>query len=120
MPVRPPNSGSRYELRSFERTTTHGRFTAARSRTLLWLSLPHLIHLARAYTVTTLAGTGHAGYNGDGIPAFSAQLDNPVSVAVSKNGSALGPDTSSALMCETSNRPAAARTAACSVKMPPS
>ncbi|MCA1480756.1 hypothetical protein I6F37_38165, partial [Bradyrhizobium sp. NBAIM08] len=32
--------------------------------------------------ITTIAGTGTAGYSGDGAPAHSAQLNNPFSVAV--------------------------------------
>ncbi len=36
--------------------------------------------------IHTLAGTGQAGYNGDGIPATSAELNNPMSVAVDGNG----------------------------------
>ena len=36
--------------------------------------------------ITTLAGTGQAGFSGDGGPATSAQLNTPVSVAVDNNG----------------------------------
>jgi sugar lactone lactonase YvrE len=36
--------------------------------------------------ITTVAGTGGAGYNGDGIIATSAQLNNPVDVAVDTFG----------------------------------
>jgi hypothetical protein len=32
--------------------------------------------------ISTIAGTGVAGYNGDGIPATSAQLNDPITVAV--------------------------------------
>jgi Bacterial Ig-like domain (group 3)/PKD domain/NHL repeat/Beta-propeller repeat len=36
--------------------------------------------------ITTVAGTGQAGYNGDGIPATSAELFNPSSLAVDAAG----------------------------------
>ena len=37
-------------------------------------------------TITTVAGTGTAGYSGDGKAATSAQLNNPVGVAVDSSG----------------------------------
>jgi sugar lactone lactonase YvrE len=36
--------------------------------------------------IHTIAGTGQAGYNGDAIPATSAQLNNPMSVTVDGAG----------------------------------
>src|SRR5580704_14571850 len=36
--------------------------------------------------IQTVAGTGTAGYNGDGIPATSAELNNPYGVAVDSAG----------------------------------
>jgi uncharacterized repeat protein (TIGR01451 family) len=36
--------------------------------------------------ITTVAGDGTRGYNGDGIPAIGAKLNDPSSVAVDKNG----------------------------------
>jgi sugar lactone lactonase YvrE len=36
--------------------------------------------------ISTVAGTGTLGYNGDGIPATSAQLNMPEYIAVDKNG----------------------------------
>src|SRR5271157_575443 len=36
--------------------------------------------------ITTVAGTGHAGYSGDGGPATSAELNSPVGVAVDSAG----------------------------------
>ncbi len=40
-------------------------------------------------TISTVAGTGTAGYNGDGIAATSAQLYRPYSVAVDSSGNLL-------------------------------
>lgn len=37
--------------------------------------------------ITTVAGTGAGGYNGDGIPATTANLSNPTGVAVGPDGS---------------------------------
>ncbi len=42
--------------------------------------------LAADGTITTVAGTGAAGYNGDGGPATLARLNNPRGVAVSADG----------------------------------
>jgi len=36
--------------------------------------------------ITTLAGNGSAGYDGDSIPAISANLSNPVSIAIDNTG----------------------------------
>jgi NHL repeat len=36
--------------------------------------------------ITTVAGTGSAGYSGDGGPATSAEIYSPVSVAIDQNG----------------------------------
>ena len=36
--------------------------------------------------VTTVAGTGVAGFNSDNIPAASAQLNSPLGLAVDLNG----------------------------------
>gem|GEM_PF-802471 len=37
-------------------------------------------------TVSTIAGTGSSGYNGDGIPAVNATLNSPVRLALAANG----------------------------------
>jgi hypothetical protein len=44
-------------------------------------------------TITTVAGNGTAGYNGDNIPATSAELSNPVGVAVDSAGNVYIADT---------------------------
>jgi len=38
------------------------------------------------YIITTFAGTGSAGYNGDFFDATSAQLNNPAGVAIDSSG----------------------------------
>jgi sugar lactone lactonase YvrE len=43
--------------------------------------------------MTTVAGTGTAGYSGDGGPAITAQLNNPVGVAVDAAGNLYVADT---------------------------
>lgn len=43
--------------------------------------------------ITTVAGTGRAGYSGDGGPAIQAALNNPQGVAVDRGGSVLVADT---------------------------
>jgi len=37
--------------------------------------------------ITTVAGTGAAGYSGDGGPATTAQLNRPFDVAIGPDGS---------------------------------
>ena len=37
--------------------------------------------------ITTIAGTGQAGYSGDGGPATSAELDGPIGIVVDAQGS---------------------------------
>jgi sugar lactone lactonase YvrE len=44
-------------------------------------------------TITTIAGTGTCGYNGDGIPATTAQLNLPRGVAVDSSGNVYIGDT---------------------------
>jgi len=44
-------------------------------------------------TITTIAGTGTQGYNGDGIPATTAQLSLPAAVAVDASGNVYIVDT---------------------------
>lgn len=39
-----------------------------------------------AQIIVTVAGTGVAGYNGNGIPATNAKLDNPIGVAIDDVG----------------------------------
>jgi len=47
----------------------------------------HVIRkLSRDGTLTTVAGTGKAGYNGDGRPGATAQIDRPFAVAVDGAG----------------------------------
>ena len=37
-------------------------------------------------TITTYAGTGLTGYNGDGLAALSTNVDDPVAVGINPNG----------------------------------
>jgi len=48
-----------------------------------------------AGTISTIAGTGTAGYNGDGIAATSAQLNIPRGVAVDRSGNVYIADNNS-------------------------
>jgi sugar lactone lactonase YvrE len=45
--------------------------------------------VSRSGTITTVAGTGERGFNGDDIPAIRAQLNEPGGVAVCPDGSLL-------------------------------
>ena len=49
-------------------------------------------------SITTMAGTGIAGYNGDGGPATSAQLDNPMGIYVDGSGNIYIADTFNCLI----------------------
>jgi DNA-binding beta-propeller fold protein YncE len=49
-----------------------------------------------AGTITTIAGTGTAGFSGDGSPATAARLNSPNGVAASADGGFLIADTSNA------------------------
>ena len=56
----------------------------------LYVTMPHYHVIRRVFpdgTVTTVAGTGIGGYNGDGIPATDSDLYNPIDVAVGPDGS---------------------------------
>ena len=44
-------------------------------------------------TVVTVAGTGHAGFNGDGLAGPASQLDEPTAVAVDGSGDVFIADT---------------------------
>ena len=44
-------------------------------------------------TINTIAGTGTAGYSGDGGPATAAQVNNPFAIAVDSAGNVLFGDT---------------------------
>lgn len=49
--------------------------------------------LSTSGTLTAIAGTGTAGFSGDGGPALSAQLNAPAAVALGPNGSILIADS---------------------------
>ena len=50
---------------------------------------PRVFRTTPAGATATIAGTGTAGFNGDGIPATSAQLAGPGGVAVDSSGNVL-------------------------------
>ena len=54
----------------------------------------HIVWRLSGETRTAVAGTGEAGYNGDGIPATTAQLNSPTGVAVA-NGNLFIADSGS-------------------------
>lgn len=53
----------------------------------------HAVRMVSAGVITTVAGTGAAGFSGDGAQATSAQLDTPTAVAVSASGTLYIADT---------------------------
>jgi sugar lactone lactonase YvrE len=56
-------------------------------------TLNHRIREVSAGTITTVAGTGTAGYSGDGGPATAAELDQPTALAVDSQGNIYIADT---------------------------
>ena len=56
------------------------------SKSFAYIFLIFLPQLIIAQTITTIAGTGTSGYNGDGILAINAQLNNPQGLAVDAAG----------------------------------
>jgi len=53
---------------------------------------------AAAGDISTIAGTGAAGENGDGIPAVTARIDQPQSVSVDTHGNTLIADSTNNLV----------------------
>lgn len=53
---------------------------------LLFMAQPALSQMQIVPTITTIAGTGTAGYSGDGGPASSAQLNHPEWITIDKVG----------------------------------
>ncbi len=57
---------------------------------------------AQTHVITTIAGTGVFGFNGNGIPATSAELDAPVAVAVDAAGNVFIADDDNSMVREVS------------------
>ena len=55
--------------------------------------LDQVVRIAPGGAATVLAGTGIAGYSGDGVTATSSQLNNPTGVAVDAEGNIFIADT---------------------------
>lgn len=60
-------------------------------------------HLTKAGAVVTVAGTGSAGYSGDGGPASRATLDAPSAIAIDPEGDLFIADTSNQRIREVSS-----------------
>jgi sugar lactone lactonase YvrE len=61
--------------------------------TVLFVTLLFAPGVTAQNIITTVAGTGVFGFNGDGIPATSARLANPLGVAVDSAGNLIIADT---------------------------
>jgi hypothetical protein len=57
---------------------------------------------AQTHVMTTIAGTGVYGFNGNGIPATSAELDGPIAVAVDSAGNVFIADDENDMVREVS------------------
>jgi uncharacterized protein (TIGR03437 family) len=66
-------------------------------------SYNHRIRKVSGGVIATVAGTGAAGYSGDGGPAASAQLDTPIDVAIDAAGSLYIADSYNARIRKVSN-----------------
>jgi sugar lactone lactonase YvrE len=64
-------------------------FDVAVSKTALYIADTFNVRIRKVDgtgKITTYAGTGGVGYNGDGLPALSTNLDDPIAVSVSSSG----------------------------------
>jgi internalin A len=64
-------------------------FDVAVSKTALYIADTFNVRIRKVDgtgKITTYAGTGGVGYNGDGLPALSTNLDDPIAVSVNSSG----------------------------------
>lgn len=75
---------------TFSHQVPEEQMQAAAACPYAWISHGHPDHLSltkvTANVITTIAGTGSAGFNGDNLPALGTNLDDPVGVAVDPRG----------------------------------
>jgi sugar lactone lactonase YvrE len=96
---------TRHRAGEFSHRVTHGQFRRHRLRPLVILAtaatlVSVIIYAPAGYAktpaspiITTIAGTGTAGYSGDSAKATLAELDGPCGLAVDHNGNILFSDT---------------------------
>jgi hypothetical protein len=75
-------SNSKFQCQTFKAGKKSRLFKAL----LLFATLLSCVSFSECYYIYTFAGTGSAGYQGDGEPATSAKLYEPYGVAVSSTG----------------------------------
>ena len=90
-----PATQARFDLPFAQATDPCGHVTYDRAGDLLVVDTGNnrIRKIDSTGTITTIAGTGTAGYAGDGGPAIAAELDHPVDLAVADDGTIYFSDT---------------------------